>query len=264
MNCTVAQDAILAQPNPAELRGEPAAHVAGCATCRRWHREVVRLETALRRLPTPVSDGLAKSKTIDAILKNPIVPGKPGKSAVEPRRKSVPVRSRIAEWWPVGIAAAVVLTGSLIYLGMTRNRGLDSLAARPSDPFLERVVLAKVEVDAAQTAAERLKALADLSDVLCEQAKSLNKVSPGADMEAVAEMFNAVVADAMLAQARWLNAEEQRLLLGGFTERLAKTEQEANNLLSEAPAGSVGPLREMAKVARTGQETLAEIRRKAS
>jgi hypothetical protein len=257
MKCEKARDRIAQLDHPVEASGTLADHLAACAACRAWQATLVRIEKVASRLPVPTSPsvGAKKTETIDAILN-------PSRLFVSPASSRSTWIETIRKNWHIGVAGSAIAVGVVVYMQTSRTNRND-VANAPADPLLEKVVLAKCQVDVARTTADRLKAMADLSDVLYEQAKLLSKISPGADMDSIAEMYGQV-GDAMVKQANWLNGEERRNLLTTYANRLAKAEDEATRMLSESPVGSANALKEIAGSARRGKETIVQLQRDAS
>jgi hypothetical protein len=134
-----------------------------------------------------------------------------------------------------------------------------TVAALPPDPFLERVVTAKVKLDSAPDAAGRLAALDTLERTIHEEATTLSKVTPGADMEALARMYAQVVTEGMVEQARLMSDDEKKAKLPSYKNRLVDAEQVANRMAAEAPPGADRPLKEIARAAEKGRIELARL-----
>jgi len=174
-----------------------------------------------------------------------------------PERQSV--GERLARLWPAGLVAAALLAGVLVWSSLHGKPDGPTVAALPPDPFLERVVTAKVKLDSAPDAAGRLAALDTLERTIHEEATTLSKVTPGADMEALARMYEQVVTEGMVEQARLMSGDERKARLPAFTDRLSKAEQVANQAIAEAPPESIRPLKGIAKAAEKGRIELARM-----
>ena len=181
--------------------------------------------------------------------------GRRGRSS--PERQSV--GERLARLWPAGLVAAALLAGVLVWSSLRAKSEGPTVAALPPDPFLERVVTAKVKLDSAPDAAGRLAALDTLERTIHEEATTLSKVTPGADMEALARMYEQVVTEGMVEQARLMSGDERKAKLPAFTDRLSRAEQDANRLAAEAPPGADRSLKGIAKAAEKGRIELARM-----
>jgi len=155
--------------------------------------------------------------------------------------------------------AAALLAGVLVWSSLRGKPDGPIVAAMPADPFLEKVVAAKVKLDSAPDAAGRLAALDALEQTIHAEATTLSKVTPGADMDALARMYEQVVADGMVEQARLMAADERKAKLPAYRDRLAEAEQVANRMVRDAPPGAVRPLEGIAEAAKNGRTQLARM-----
>ena len=276
MSCQTTQNRILALADPAVLAGPLADHVAGCQACQAWHRLLLQMEVAVAGLPVPADTGRAKAETLKQFRADPAkAKPKPKAKPVEavkpmtpppptpakPREPRKSFGDRVAHLWPAGAAAAVVCVGALLWTFAGKKPAPEG-AAYAADPMLDRVVAAKVQLDVAKTAPDRMHVLAKLADDVQDQAKSLYLVAPGEEMVSLSKMYADIVGEALVYQAETLTDADRRKILGDYTDRLAKAEQQAERLAAEAPVGSDEPLREIARAARDGKNKLAKLREK--
>ena len=278
MNCSTAQNRILNCSDPASPGKSVSAHLEGCAACRTWHTVVKSVELAIIAIPVPASKGKAKRRTIDqfrTVLAEPVhatdladfqTPFGTAAST-SPARERRPLGERLAKLWPAGLVAAAVLIGvSAIEFRRGIVPGPDIEIA--ADPLLKSAVASKVRLDKAKSAADRMTVLADLADDLHAEASAISMVSPGAEMASLARLYETVVADALVVQARDLAADptvaNKRAVLTTFIDRLSKTEGAANRRAAEAPVGSEEPLTLIARAASSGREKIAKLRENAS
>jgi len=254
MNCQTLRNRILALPDPAQLPESSAAHVAGCPGCAAWHRLLTQVEAAVATAPVPATDGAAKARVVGQFK---------GSGKSRPKTPTLlPARplfdERLTRHWPAGLIAAAVLVGTIAWLTFDRHSGSTQLAALPPDPLLDKVVTAKLELDAAGfDRARKLQVLARLGDDLHDQAQALALVTPGPDMDSLARLYS-TVGDSMVTEARALDKDEGREVLTSCIQGLARIEQEASKKATEAPVGSDQPLREIARVARESRTELAK------
>jgi len=280
VNCASARNRILALADPAVLPESLDAHVSNCATCQAWLRLAIQVDTAVAAIPVPVSDGKAKRQLLSqfqgsparsAKLKKPasaaeaeaniiMTPPPTMKPAAQPAAPRQPLGERLARLWPAGLIAAAILVGAISWaiLGGKSNDN-QVLASAGPDPMLSDVVGAKVRLDTAPDAVGRVDVLATLADTIHEEARTLSKVTPGEEMTSLAKMYDQVVREALVPQARALTGEERRTKLPAYQERLAKAEQEANRLANEAPVGSDQALKDIAESAKAGRIELAKL-----
>jgi hypothetical protein len=169
------------------------------------------------------------------------------------------VSERLARLWPAGLVAAGLLVGVLVWASLKNKPEGTTVAALPPDPFLEEVVQAKVSFDSAGDVPTRLAALDRIERRVHREATEQSKVSPGADMESLAKMYDSVVVGPMIEQARLLALDERKTVLPKYIDRLNAAAQEAHLRSLEAPAGSDRPLQDIEKAALKGRTTLAQL-----
>jgi hypothetical protein len=268
MNCETARNRLMALPDPAVVPEGIAAHLDVCHACQMWHRLLTRVEEGIvATAPAAHSDGarrqlIARFRDPEPIV-NPVIKTRPasGSKVLAPVRPASARRSvgeRLARLWPAGLVAAALLLGVLVWSSLQKPEA-QSVAALPPDPFLDKAVAAKVKLDAAPDAVARLAVLDSLQQSIREEATSLSKVTPGSDMESLARMYEQVVADGMVEQARLLSDDEKKARLPEYQNRLAIAQQEANRLAAEAPVGADRPLKDIARAAEKGRTELARM-----
>jgi len=269
MSCQTTQNRILGLADPAALAGPLADHVAGCQACQAWHRLLLQMEVAVAGMPVPADSGRAKAETLKQFQAAPAkAPAKPKTTKpaeavkpITPAKLRKPLGDRVARLWPAGAVVAVACVAVVLW-SFAGKKGTPEVAAHTADPMLDRVVAAKVQLDVAKSAPDRLQVLAKLADDVQDQAKSLYLVAPGDEMVSLSKMYSDIVTEGLMFQAEALDAAERRKLLGDYTDRLAKAEQQAERLAAEAPVGSDEPLRDIARTARDGKNKLARLREK--
>jgi hypothetical protein len=273
MNCSSVRNRLLALADPAAVPDRLSTHLDGCPACQGWHRLLIEVEGVVAGTPVPESDGRSRKNLLAQFRDNVSVNGKPvTPTTAKPRPKpSAPVTpappgrisvgDRLARLWPAGIAAAALLLGTVLWISLGRKSVDEQAVANlPADPFLERVVRAKVSLDTAATAPERLKVLDGLGADLHDQAQALALVTPG-EMSSIAGMYEIVVGEALVEQARLLGADERRDLLDKYIQRLSDTEQLANRKAAEGvPVGSNEQLQRIARAAAQTRVALSKMR----
>lgn len=286
MNCESIRSRILAKTHPEKLPAVYREHVQACPACQAWHQQVLAMEHAVTAVVVPASTRkeafLQQFRTATVALPEPTVStevksqpsvakpkstpkaksatvAKTAKAPVAPATPARPWSDRLAKAWPAGVAAVIVLGGAVLWSLKSGDNGTTQVAAATRDPLTEKAVLLNVKLDTTANAAEKMKVLANFADDLHDEAKTLAKLAPGPEMESLAKMFDRIVRDAMIFQARSLDVAQNKQLLLECVERLGKVEQDANRLSVEAPQGSEQALREIAAAAKEGKEKIAQL-----
>jgi hypothetical protein len=269
MNCDTARNRLMALPEPAEVSDVVAGHLDACAACQTWHRLLTQVEEGIiatapaatsdrtkQRLVAQFRDAAPAAKP--AAKPKPAAGGSKVLATIQPLSTRPAIGERLARLWPAGLVAAALLLGVLVWSSLQKPEE-QPVAALPPDPFLEKVVAAKVKLDAAPDAAGRLAVLDSMQQAIHDEATTLSKVTPGPEMDALARMYEHVVADSMVEQARLMTADERKTMLPEYQDRLAKAEQRANALSADAPPGADRPLKDIARAAEKGRTELARI-----
>jgi hypothetical protein len=270
MNCLSARNRLLALADPVDVPDAVAGHLASCQACSAWHALLIQVDAVLTATPFPESNGEVKSQLLAQF--KPAAPApKPERLAARSTPKlTTPVvmpakpsqktfGERMARLWPAGLVAATVLIGAVSWAIFGGKSNEELVVAQERDPFFEKVVKAKVDLDTAKSAPERLEVADRLAASIHEQAREISKITPGKDMESLATMYEKVVMGSMVFTAKDLSEEERKALLPRYSKSLGDAEQLANRFASEAPVGSDVPLRNIAKVAETGKKQLARM-----
>jgi hypothetical protein len=263
MNCASARNRLLTQPDPAAVPDAAAGHFAACPACQAWHRLLLQVETAVAAAPVPAANGRSRRRVLQLFRNGQSDSGRlklgPSAAAVVVPAARPSARDRLARWWPAGLVAAAVLVGtvSLVVLG---GKSTDTpVADLPPDPFLAKVVAAKVKIDTAESPAARLTLLADLAGSIHDEAKALARVTPD-EMESLAGLYEQTVGnDALLEQARLLTDAERKAVLVKVAGQLAQAELEANELRGKVPPPAERPLRRIADAAKASKERLSNL-----
>jgi hypothetical protein len=269
MNCDTARNRLMALSDPAEVSDEVAGHLDACAACQTWHRLLTQVEEAIiatapaaasprarQRLVAQFRDAAPAAKPV--VIPKSAAGGSKVLATIQPASTGPGISERLARLWPAGLVAAALLLGVLVWSSLQKPDE-QAVAGLPPDPFLEKVVAAKVKLDAAPDAAGRLAVLDTMQQAIHDEATTLSKVTPGPEMDSLARMYAHVVADSMVEQARLMSPDERKTKLPEYQDRLAKSEQRANALAAEAPPGAVGPLKDIAVAAQKGRTELARM-----
>jgi hypothetical protein len=277
MNCSSARNRILALPDPAAPSESLIVHVNSCPGCQAWHRAAVQVDAAVASLAVPVTDGSSKRQLLSQFRTQPARVEKPKKSAkpvsrviksplslkatVRPAGPRQPLGERLARLWPAGLVAAAILVGAVswaIFGGKSKENAI--VASAGPDPMLKDIVAAKVKLDTAPDAAARVEVFANLADTIHEEARTLAKVTPGEDMNSLAKMYEQIVREGLVPQARAMSEEERRAKLPAVKQKLEEAEQTTNRLLGDGvPVGSDQALKDIAETAKAGRIELAKL-----
>lgn len=258
MNCTAIRARLLSLPDPAQPTAMEANHLASCANCRAWHQQLVQVEAVVANLPFEPSDGLAKAQLVEQFRFGSHRSSRP-KVPVVPSTPRTPLGERLMKLWPAGLIAAAVLVGSIAFLNLGRKDNGSTVALMPPDPFLEKVVRGKIELDgASRDPGKRLQVLNRLGTDIHEQALALAHVTPGSEMESLARLYSQV-SDTIVSEARSLGKGKERESIAQCIQGLTRIEDEANQQAAIVPVGSAKPLKDIARSAKESRTELAQI-----
>jgi hypothetical protein len=257
MNCESLRKRLLGLPDPAAVADAMAAHLGACSACQTWHQLLIRIEAGIVATSPAARSGRLKRPLIARFRKS--AESKLGAAVVAPRPAPKTLGEKLAHLWPAGLVAAALLVGVLVWASLKSKPEGGTVAALPPDPFLEQVVLAKVKLDSADKVPDRLAALDLLERNVHREATEISKISPGADMESLAKMYDSVVVGPMIENARLLAPDERKAVLPKYIDRLNAAAQEAHLRSLEAPPGADRPLQDIEKSALKGRTTLAQI-----
>jgi hypothetical protein len=266
MTCDSTRNQILALEDPGQLGAEFAGHLAGCESCKHWHRNLLRVEKSIPLIHVPQADPAVKAVLLQTIRTPNLTPSKNHKSASKARPAAASSRlswgEMVTQYWYVGLIAATLLVGTLAVLNMGGHTQTTARSS-PPDPMLEVVVQSNLDLAKARTAEQKIAALKVLADQLHQEMRDICRVDPtGENMEELQKMYQDVVLSGIVMQA-------QRKLLSGTVkenqDELAKLEdwlsqagKQAEQLAADVPQSSVGPLKEVAKAAEQGTKRIRE------
>jgi hypothetical protein len=264
MNCQSLQNRILALPDPRQLPENLRTHVDACARCLDWWKQAVRLERLLAQLPAPPAPGDKKTVLIDELTAaGPVIKSipaihRPGRS-IFIRVWSLPGAKTIA-----GLAAAVLIAVSGWFM-MKPGSGPDGFAREgPRDPFLEQIVKRDLELAQARSPDRRLEVLGGLAGDVSTEARDLSKIATTEELRDLSGMFEKVVNDGIVDQARRMNENaltqtQKQELLRRLTTKLAEAGQQADQAARESPVHAQPALKTISDTARDGQVKLKAI-----
>jgi hypothetical protein len=264
MNCNLIRKHLLGSEQPNRPPTPVADHLAECAPCREWHRQLVRMEQLVPHLPVARSSG--KIDLVREVLHGPAYgPHRPGEPTEGWQRKERGLRKLAVA---AALAAGLLICAFGIWLW--RHHPEDDLATHTPRPPARETLADKLSrhdrhlkdrLDAAKTPGERIAVLADAADQLHRDARAKARAGKPADLAKLARLYDEVVRDGrdgLLAQAREIQDSQRADLLTPIAERLARAESEARTLAKELPEAA-GPLGDIALVAQNGQERLKAL-----
>jgi hypothetical protein len=264
MTCKVVRTCLLSLEQPDRPPPEAADHLAACGSCREWHRRLVRLERGVAQLPVPASG--ARSRLLARILTE--APARPAPQGAYAPRSAEPAWKRHERRLKrLAIAAALSAALLLVAVGLWAWRlAHENTPAPPSrpavtgDPLLAKLMEQNIRLAGARTPRQRVEALRDLADDLHSEARSLTLADLGRndDLEKLAGLYEKVVRDGLVKQARALPAAEHAELLTAIARRLGEVSTEADRQAEQTPERAAA-LRTIAAAARDGNRQLREL-----
>jgi hypothetical protein len=278
MNCEALHSRLLGSEKPDRPTADLAAHLKTCAACRKWQRRLVHLERNVALLPVapaprgklefvrqfvaaeleslPAESEISSGSTNGATI---IHSWKFEKLAAALRSSlQVPRATLNAFPAPARRRIAAVLAASLLLLafGLWINSPTSPFSPKPPDPLLATVMERDLRLAAAKSPSERVETLADLADDLQGSTRTLINVGQPDDLKALADLYEQVVRDGIVAQAKSLAPEERVRLLEGIAKRLVEAGDEAEKLAKVLPESSAASLNIIIRAARDGDRSL--------
>ncbi|VTR99704.1 hypothetical protein [Tuwongella immobilis] len=155
-----------------------------------------------------------------------------------------------------GLAASlIVAVGATVFLIQQRPTTTANRTIASPDLFLARIFERNVALAAAETPQRRFDQLVQLSELLWGEGRQLAQVAEAADIAAIAEMYEKVLLDGVLTQAREL-PEPDRHLIRRVATQLSESSKVAEQLAGQVKPSSVEPLRAIARAASTADKAL--------
>jgi hypothetical protein len=285
MNCRRIQNRLLYLASPDKPPPRIRAHLAECAACREWQRQLLLLERNVPFLPVPPSRNRQAflSQFRAAPIQTPmpmrqranpanlpvlhplLIPKAAVAAPSNPKPISLP---RLSPTWGMrrswtvaaGVAATLLLVCSGWGLLSSGDDASRSTRARiPLDPFLVNLIGCDLRLAEAATPRERVEALADLADGLQDEMQTMLPGAEAEDVQHLARLYDEVVRKGVMANAGALTAKERGLILEGIMQRLTRAAGAADNLAQKVPPASSAPLRLVADAARAGDSRLREL-----
>jgi len=257
MKCQVVRHYLLGSARPARPASMVADHLARCAACRAWQRQLVHLERLVPEIAVPPST--AKADCLHAVLHSEAY-SRSGEREVQWRRRERAIR-KVAVTFAM---AAGLLFFALVWYGLKHQGDGQDFGDR--HPAVTRLTLDHVLSrfgDGSPLPPEPSKGIQRLVVVARRlHAETEERVKDGtvSDVEFLARHFEVLVQHGILPLARNVPAEERPDVLAGIADQLSRTESLANQL-SKQRADVANPLQFMAKVAEKGHLELRKLAR---
>ncbi len=266
MNCDHVRRQLLAAGHPDRPPAEVQPHLAACEPCRLWQERLVGIERAIPLIPVPPSQ--KKRQLLRTILA-----GKGGEweSPQAGRVACSPTQTRAASHSPtIPMHHALTLMAAAILLlvggwWLFRHSPNPHTAQQPRrqaplpDPLLANLSEGFVRLTQNRTPRERVEELGRFVDHLHDRTQQMVPAADAATLRRVARLYEQVVHDGMVRGGRALAGDQRAVVLQPLAERLNQMWQDAELWSHKAPTGSDEPLRQIAAVARTGNEQLLAL-----
>jgi hypothetical protein len=169
------------------------------------------------------------------------------------------------QWACAAAAAAAVILVCLGSWALWHPRELPVVrtVTKPlqPDPFVASLVQRDLRLAVAQTTAERLEALTDLSGDLFQETRLVVRGARAEDLHQLALLYQKVVEEGIVhvAQAPSLRTSDRRQVLGPIADRLDQTARQADKLATFAPRDAATALHAISAAARGAQTKLREL-----
>jgi len=150
MNCQQAQDLLLTGDVPQSTA--LAAHLDGCAACRRTAAGLAMMDGAARAWPLPPQAGLAKARFVAQYQLAPDAPAVLSARAKSGAKINIYDRWRLHRWRNLALAASLLICMGLALWALTTG---DEHQAVASEALVDRMVDWNVQLAQAQTPQQR-------------------------------------------------------------------------------------------------------------
>ena len=269
MNCNLVQRRLLSIEDPAEAPADVRAHLACCQPCRDWQGQLVQLEQHVPLLPVPRSRG--KRRFLARLLRRTPKRHMPETEPVSRETTGLTVageqplpqgqayqltRQRLL----AGVAAAALIAVGLWILTSGKKPPAPTPVKKPvADPLLSGLVQLDSQLTRAGTARERVEYLSDMANILFDETRALAQEAAGEELAAIAGLYEQVVREGIIKQARAVQSADRRKILNPIAERLRRAARTADGLRGKVPPQYNKPLASMAQSAWEGYRGLTAL-----
>jgi len=259
MKCSAVQRLLLEMEKPDHPPEAFKAHLMRCTPCRKFHRRLVQLEWQVPLLPVPPSSG--KQALVQGVLAGTPLARELQAAPTVLRMAPAGRRDRGLQKAALATALAAGLVLFALFWGAMQWQGPAGSApprAAP-DPLLAELMKHYLRLAAAKTPRERVVALADIADDLHRETQDLARAASGEDLLAVAKLYDRVVRDGILVQARALPLEERGRVLKPIADNLRDAGLLADSLAREGSVPAAEAFTLIARAARDANEQLLSL-----
>jgi hypothetical protein len=255
MNCAKVHRHLLASENPGQPAADAALHLARCGTCSALQRRLVAVEQKLPLLPVPPStrrDSFVRQVQRGEPILEPTISTSDLWLSARPPAKERGLKK---------LALAFALAAGLVVfaLGWWAWPHKNTSGQRAVDPIVLRQQQRDRKLATADTPQKRIVILNDLAGQLHEEARQLVLRRDDDQLRVVARFFTEVVSVNLLDDARLLPPEERTKVLRAVAVHLAEVESSIQRMRADAPAGSAGPLNDIALASSRGHHALQKL-----
>jgi hypothetical protein len=265
MKCSTLQSKLLALPDPAQVPEALQVHLNACPTCRAWHRAVVQVEAAVAALPVPPSDGQAKAALLRKLQSTPepepvTLPFRPAAAKPAPKPAS-PFKAFAERYWPAAAIAATLLIAAIAFFSLG-HKPQEVVEKLPADPLLAKLVKYNLTLNSADSAEKRINILSQEAADLHHEMVDLAMIDRGDGLKKLNQLYVKVVNNIANEQAAEVHGPQGDKILERIAAQLAQEGERANELAVErqVPPHAVGPLQDVAKIARQRSREIQQIR----
>jgi hypothetical protein len=263
MNCNVVQNRLLSCDRPELPPVDLKGHLVACASCRAWHRRLVRLEQLLPNLPVPPAQ--TKAAFVQRLVAELVQTKQPAVAAPQlvrytPRVPSPKERGLRKMAVAFSLAAAMLLfaVGWWAWHRPTSGKVGSSPAVLALHDDLNRRLNERLAT--AGPPWQKVRNLADLAKELQDEAVALVRAEDAEQLAVLARFYGQVIHAHLLSFARQLPAE-MRPGLEDIARQFALTESDLGRLAAAARDARADSLRTMADAAREGERLLGALAR---
>jgi hypothetical protein len=265
MTCEVTRRQLLTVERPDRPPSALRPHLAECPACREWASNLAKLEARVARLPVPSSEA-AKARLLKQLREPPLVP--------ESMRVEIPIlpftppkeRGLRKLAVALALAAAVVLIAVGLFVSPRQEATQVAVKDTPRTPAeIQKWMkeLRDLRVAKAETSRQKVEVLAECADELLREIRLASALPSPERLKLLATVYDDTLQKELLAHARSIAPNEQRVLLPRLAGEMGRTESEFTRLASEAPEEEAAQLRQIAATAHECDQVLRQLARDA-